>query len=73
MELLSTMIKGETIEMTFADNADIDAATTMLHFRVPVAGQNEGSLEYVRLVALQKLRTALGAEIQAASRKVDQQ
>ena len=59
MKLLSTEFGQNSVEMTFADDADLEAAATFLVARFPKACDHSKSLAWNRYWALSQLQESL--------------
>lgn len=60
------------IEMTIADRAELDQATTSIHMRMTVEHAANPLLAEVQVAALRSLRDELSAETQRLSALADQ-
>lgn len=56
MKLLSTVIAENSVERTYADNTELDDASTLLIVRMPKEVENAKSLAFHRYWALSDLR-----------------
>jgi hypothetical protein len=64
MELLSTKIVGGSIELTFADDPQTDAATKLLQARLPREVDPTKSIAWHRYWFLREVRDELDAMIE---------
>jgi hypothetical protein len=69
MQLLSTRFDGLGIELTYADNPDLDAATTVLRVRLPREAESNKSLAWHRYWALGDLQEIV-RELRDADRDI---
>ena len=71
VKLLSTVIDGDSVELTYADNPELDAALSLVIVRVPKEIDNSKSLAWHRYWALNNLQAFLGEQMEQ-ERKVSE-
>jgi hypothetical protein len=71
MQLLSTKLIGDSIELTFADDPQTDAATKLLQARLPKAIDPTKSIGWHRYWFLRELRDELDGLIEAEAKAVE--
>jgi len=71
MKLLSTDIDETTVEMTFADNVQLDDAAKLLIVRMPFEENEMKSVAWHRLRTLSQARDFIGAEMQRLKTAID--
>ena len=64
MKLLSTEIGENRIELTYADNADLDAAERLVIVRLPTETNDAHSVALNRYVALKELQEFIRKQVE---------
>jgi hypothetical protein len=59
VKLLSTLIAENSVELTYADNPELEEAATLLILRLPKESTDDKSLRWNRYWALNQLREML--------------
>ena len=71
MKLFDTQFGQKTVELTYADNPQLDDALTLVIVRMPLEDTETKSLAWHRLRTLSQARDVIGAEMQRLKSIID--